>query len=122
MKRVEAGFLAAVGATSGDRAAVLDRECGADADLRRQVERLLLAHDAPGRFLERAAAAQVRTVGEARELGPDPALRDVEPAGALIGPYKLLQKIGEGGMGVVYMAEQTQPVQRKVALKVIKPG
>src|SRR6478752_5664179 len=45
-----------------------------------------------------------------------------EQPGSLIGPFKLLQKIGEGGMGVVWMAEQTQPVQRKVALKVIKPG
>ena len=45
-----------------------------------------------------------------------------EPLGTIIGPYKLLQQIGEGGMGVVYMAEQTEPVQRKVALKIIKPG
>ena len=48
--------------------------------------------------------------------------RSVEAPGTMIGPYKLLQQIGEGGMGVVWMAEQTQPVQRKVALKVIKPG
>ena len=45
-----------------------------------------------------------------------------EQPGTVIGPYKLLQQIGEGGMGTVYMAEQTRPVQRKVALKVIKPG
>ena len=45
-----------------------------------------------------------------------------EQAGSLIGPYKLLQQIGEGGMGVVYMAEQSEPVERRVALKIIKPG
>src|SRR5207248_2109322 len=47
---------------------------------------------------------------------------DIVAAGAVIGPYKLLQQIGEGGMGTVFLAEQTEPVQRKVALKIIKPG
>src|SRR5207247_8302740 len=55
-----------------------------------------------------------------------PRTADYEPIaerpGSTIGPYKLLQQIGEGGMGVVYMAEQTEPVRRKVALKIIKPG
>src|SRR5688500_290261 len=48
--------------------------------------------------------------------------RQLDPAGAMIGPYKLLQQIGEGGMGVVWLAEQSQPVNRRVALKIIKPG
>src|SRR5205814_8678646 len=66
-----------------------------------------------GGFLERPAAHLVATVEE-----PPVA----ERPGTVIGPYKLWQQIGEGGMGVVFMAEQTQPVQRKVALKVIKAG
>ena len=68
-------------------------------------------HFQAGSFLESPAHALAATVG-------DP----IEAPGTVIGPYKLLQQIGEGGMGVVWMAEQTQPVHRKVALKVIKPG
>src|SRR5207244_10485350 len=80
--------------------------------LRAEVERLLANHFRAGGFLERPAA-----VLETGALPPaDQAL------GMMIGPYKLLEQIGEGGMGTVFMAEQTQPVQRKVALKVIKPG
>jgi serine/threonine protein kinase len=85
--------------------------CGDDGELRARVEGLLQAHLQLGSFHD----AQ----------GPTPAtvaLGLVETAGAQVGRYKLLQKIGEGGMGVVFMAEQTAPVQRKVALKVIKPG
>src|SRR5207244_8243109 len=74
---------------------------------------LLKAHEAPGVFLEPAAPKPVPTIEER----PVP-----ERPGTVIGPYKLLEKIGEGGFGVVCMAEQTQPVRRKVALKVIKPG
>ncbi len=92
------------------RRAYLDAACS--TELRGQVESLLEANDQSTGFLER--------------LGPALAAIAVEPPGeipgALIGPYKLLQQIGEGGMGTVYMAEQTHPVQRKVALKVIKPG
>ncbi len=95
------------------RAAYLDQACAGNALLRERIERLLKAHEPAGSFLERG-----------------PAVLDVtdnyepidERAGAVIGPYKLLQQIGEGGMGVVYMAEQTEPVRRKVALKIIKPG
>ena len=53
-------------------------------------------------------------------VGPSPVV--AEEAGSIIGPYKLLHRIGEGGMGVVYMAEQTSPIRRKVAVKIIKPG
>src|SRR6266704_3353538 len=89
----------------------LGQACGSDAALRMRVEELLRAHRDAGAFL-----------GGAEK--PD-ATRDeplAERPGTTIGPYKLLQQIGEGGMGVVWMAEQQQPVQRKVALKVIKPG
>src|SRR5208282_155475 len=65
-----------------------------------------------GSFLEAPAFGPVPTVDQRLPEGP----------GTHIGPYKLLQKIGEGGMGVVYMAEQEEPVRRKVALKIIKPG
>jgi serine/threonine protein kinase len=95
-----------------ERAAYLDQACG-DAALRQRIERLLAAHAAAGGILD-------RPVGPETATGPlQPIL---EQAGAVIGPYKLLQQIGEGGMGTVYMAEQSHPVQRKVALKIIKPG
>jgi eukaryotic-like serine/threonine-protein kinase len=99
--------------TSAERAAYLDGACGQDAVLRAQVEALLRAHEEAGSFLEQPLFVPSPTTDEPRIT---------EQAGMVIGPYKLLQQIGEGGMGVVWMAEQTQPVQRKVALKVIKPG
>jgi serine/threonine protein kinase/WD40 repeat protein len=95
-----------------ERLAYLDRASTGDPVLRAQIEQLLKAHQEPGRFLERDAT---RLVGNDEEP-----IR--ERPGTVIGPYKLLEQIGEGGFGVVFMAEQTQPVRRKVALKVIKPG
>src|SRR5207244_6195438 len=76
-----------------------------------------------GSFLDRPAAALGATAVFRPVPGEEAAavlLRELP--GTVIGPYKLLQQIGEGGMGTVFMAEQTQPVQRKVALKIIKPG
>jgi len=96
-----------------DRAAFLDQACDNAPELRRTLEKLVLAHFRAGEFLEKPAAHIVATVDE-------PAV--TERPGTVIGPYKLLQQIGEGGMGTIFMAEQTQPVQRKVALKVIKAG
>src|SRR5262249_22133585 len=92
-----------------ERAAYLDDVCGTDAALRARVENLLRSHQQAGSFRRGPLAA---TVDEPAVEGPS----------TVIGPYKLLQQIGEGGMGVVYMAEQEQPVRRKVALKIIKPG
>jgi serine/threonine-protein kinase len=89
-----------------ERQAFVEQACAGDAGLRHRVERLITNHFRAGGFLERPAV-EVETV-----LVPE----------AVIGPYKLLEPIGEGGMGVVYVAEQSQPVRRKVALKVIKPG
>lgn len=86
----------------------LDKACGDDGALRDRVAHLLRARSALGSFHESAEA----TVDQPMRDGP----------GTIIGRYKLLQQIGEGGMGTVYMAEQTQSVQRKVALKIIKPG
>ncbi|HEV2971719.1 MAG TPA: serine/threonine-protein kinase, partial [Pirellulales bacterium] len=95
-----------------DRAAYLDGDCAGNAELRRNVEMLLKADAKAGDFLNKTPA----------NVGPTIDQSPADRPGTVIGPYKLLQQIGEGGMGVVWMAEQTQPVQRKVALKVIKPG
>ncbi len=125
MSAAEAVFFAALAKVDpAERAAYLSEACGSDAELRRQVDRLLAAHPQVGSFLQDVGAAHPSSrggVGQARGGATVDALVTESP-GTVIGPYKLLQQIGEGGMGVVWMAEQTQPVQRKVALKVIKPG
>jgi serine/threonine protein kinase len=97
----------------GERSAYLDRACGGDDALRARVEALLRAHERAGSFLQAVPVAGAATLDAPKPL---------EGAGTVIGPYKLLQPIGEGGMGTVYMAEQTAPVRRLVALKVIKAG
>ncbi len=96
-----------------ERRAHLDRACAGDPGLREVVERLLAAHEKDGPFLDRPAQELLETV-DRRDLS--------ERAGKVIGPYKLMEQIGEGGFGLVFVAEQLQPVRRKVALKVIKPG
>src|SRR5262245_573000 len=108
-------FLRAAEMGSPDaRRVFLDRECASDPALRAEVEALLEANDRAGGFPEAPAPA-----------APPVATVEAPPAerpGAAIGPYKLLEQIGEGGFGIVYMAEQTAPVRRKVALKIVKPG
>jgi serine/threonine protein kinase/WD40 repeat protein len=101
------------------RAAFLDRACGTQGDLRARIEALLRAELQADQFL----AEDPLELGRLAAGRPDPfeALRE-EPAGTVIGRYKLLEKIGEGGMGVVYMAEQEEPLRRRVALKIIKLG
>src|SRR5262245_45129977 len=96
-----------------DRVAYLDEACAGDPDLCRRVWKMLAAQAQAGSFLEQPACSPVVTVDE-QQLREGP--------GTVIGPYKLLEQIGEGGFGVVFLAEQTQPVRRKVALKVLKPG
>ncbi len=96
------------------RAAYLDAVCGADVELRERVESLLRAQANPGSFLQSPAFG----VGHSPTIDQSP----VERPGTQLGPYKLLQQIGEGGMGTVFMAEQHEPVKRRVALKVIKLG
>ena len=88
----------------------LDEACGDDESLRNDVLTLLKSHDAGGKFLG------------GRELSNPIGVSQGSFEGAQIGPYKIREKIGEGGMGEVYVAQQTEPVRRKVAIKVIKPG
>jgi WD40 repeat protein/serine/threonine protein kinase len=109
---IDSIFCSAIEIESPDaRRALVEKACREDVNLKNQVERLVHAHF-HGRSILDAPACPVATVDEP--------LR--ETAGTVIGPYKLLEKIGEGGMGVVYMAEQQEPVRRKVAFKIIKPG
>jgi serine/threonine protein kinase/tetratricopeptide (TPR) repeat protein len=145
LRAIEAG-------SPAERVAILQTSCRDNPDLRRRVQALLRAHDGAGSFLDRpapelaadpaggatlaatqsvpvSAAAPQEDPGATETSGSDPDPADgpapgpiAEGPGARIGPYKLLQQIGEGGMGVVYMAEQEHPVCRKVALKIIKPG
>src|SRR5262245_14589736 len=114
-------FIEAVGKVPAEQwDAFLARSCGADAELHRHVKHLLQAHVEAGSFLEQPAVDQP-TGPEAAGAARPPAA-PAEGPGTVVGPYKLLEPIGEGGMGTVWMAEQTQPVRRQVALKVIKPG
>jgi serine/threonine protein kinase len=98
--------------TDEERREYLERACGADAEQRRLVEKLLRAQPKAAAFLERPFAPAPATVAGPISEGP----------GTVIGPYRLLEQIGEGGFGVVFMAEQQEPIRRKVALKVLKPG
>src|SRR5262249_2933227 len=98
-------------ASPAERAAYLDRVCCEDPDLRRRVERLLEAHAEAHSFLAARPPVAATTCAQATEA-----------PGTIIGPYQLLEPIVEGGFGVGFLAEQPQPVRRRVALKLIKPG
>jgi serine/threonine protein kinase len=136
-------------ASPAERSAFLARECGDDVVLKQRINALLLAHEQAGSFLTSAIIdpppeSPGPAIGESDRSSDEPrsepaldrgsasgaeafasadrASPAIESPGAWIGPYKLVQRIGEGGMGVVYLAEQEKPVRRKVALKIIKPG
>src|SRR5882672_2204469 len=113
-KREALIFTEALGVPVEKRAAFLEGACGGDERLRRKVEALLTSHQEIGDFLQESpdeAVSQARIAATADE-------KPLER----IGRYKLLQQIGEGGCGVVFMAEQEEPVRRRVAVKVVKPG
>jgi eukaryotic-like serine/threonine-protein kinase len=95
----------------GQRAQFVREAAAEDPILLQRVDALLIAHEEPNPLLDGDCLAPKREIPQPNER-----------PGTVIGPYKLLEQIGEGGMGLVFMAEQTQPVRRSVALKVIKPG
>lgn len=98
---------------SSAREKILEKECQGDSALRRNVESLLEAHDRRESFILDSVPTESNQPAEWKIL---------EGPGTVIGPYKLLQQIGEGGMGIVFMAAQSTPIQRTVALKIVKPG
>src|SRR5262245_15839417 len=104
-------------ATTAEREAYLRGACGNNEALRTAVAELLAAHERAGNILDAPPLAPGATLDN-RAAGTGPA----ECPGAIVGPYKLIEQIGEGGMGTVWMAQQTEPVKRLVALKLIKAG
>ncbi len=115
--REEALFQAAAQLTGSSRAAFLDQACASDAALRQRLEALLAAHEASvGVLADEPAREVLAPTLDLPEPAPD------EAVGMTLGRYKLRERLGEGGCGTVYVAEQTEPVRRKVALKVIKLG
>ena len=128
MSPAEAVFFAALERpTPAERDAYLDVACAGDPALRARVEKLLAAHPRVGGFLEPAVAGDATGTFAGADGGNVPPTADYsgrdERVGALLaGKYKLIEEIGEGGMGSVYMAQQTEPVKRAVAVKVIKAG
>src|SRR5262245_33616182 len=104
-------FHAALALSPADRAGYLDRACDGDPVRRSSIDALLRASVGATGFLVAPPADVAVNLPV-----------DFEGPGTLVGPYKLLDRLGEGGFGVVYLAEQLQPVRRRVALKVLKPG
>ncbi len=116
-KLVQARFLAALEIPAGpDRQRWLDEQCADDLQLKQRLQVLLDAHEATYGFDAQPSAASPP------ERAPDPVPSLVRPGTILAGRYKLLEPIGEGGMGTVWLSEQTEPVRRKVAVKLVKAG
>jgi serine/threonine protein kinase/WD40 repeat protein/tetratricopeptide (TPR) repeat protein len=110
--------------TPAERAAYLQEACAGNDQLRRRVEALLSAHDQSGDLLDPPPLGAPPTVPTGFDLVAVTASPGAlfEGPGTRIGPYKLVQSMGEGGMGIVFLAEQQHPIRRRVALKIIKPG
>src|SRR5580658_10335159 len=111
-------------ATPAERVAFLDGACGEDVEMRSRLAALLGAHDsAGGGFLPMdSPTRQPDVVTRNQAVATGALISGEEQPGDRIGPYKLREKVGEGGCGVVYVAEQEKPIRRRVALKVIKLG
>ncbi len=117
-------------ADAAERRTFLDRACDGDAALRGRLESLLAAAGEADRFFAEGSSSLGKLASFSGTRSGEPGLAGTlrahlpadEPIGARIGRYKLLQKIGEGGCGVVYLSEQEEPVRRRVALKIIKLG
>ncbi len=108
-------FTEAIQLPPAERSAYLDRTCAAaDKELRQKIEALLASSERAGDFLEDSPTTELSGEKREAEIGEKP--------GDLVGRYRLLQQIGEGGCGIVFVAEQQEPVRRRVALKVVKPG
>ena len=115
-------FLSALDRTQlSERAEFVRQACGNDAALRQHVEDLLKVHEQPDSLLDQPRI-NFNAPSDLAEDTPATVVRPSTHVGTVIGPYKLHEQIGEGGMGLVYMAEQQRPVRRLVALKVVKPG
>jgi len=113
--REEEIFASALELTSSERRAeYLQSACRGNEELRRRIEALLRRHDESRGVLDAPPRGLAETIVTAPAVS--------EGSGSQVGPYKLLQLLGEGGMGSVYMAEQREPVKRRVALKIIKAG
>src|SRR5262249_32652255 len=110
---LESIFAAAVEISSeAERRRFVDQACAGDTELKQRVDEMVGNHFRAGSFLEPPTVGPVASADEAID----------DHSGTLIGPYKLLEQIGEGGFGFVFMAEQQEPIRRNVALKILKPG
>src|SRR5262245_48288218 len=124
LDRARAIFIEALGQVPPDEwEGFLAARCGDDVELRRHVHKLLQVHVEAGSFLDRPAVATDGTEEHQPQTDDRATHADsrVEP-GTVIGPYKLIEQVGEGGMGTVWMAQQQEPVKRLVAVKLIKAG
>ena len=116
-------FLSAVEiAAAEERQAFVEAQCAGDHVVRAEVEELLAHHQGLGPFLQNGPAGLTCDFGKPVLASPAEGPGAADGPGTVLGPYKLLEQIGEGGMGMVFLAEQQQPVRRRVALKILKPG
>src|SRR5262245_10697966 len=108
-------FTEALQLSVAEREAFLAHACAGDEALRRKVEKLLVIHGQIGNFLEDSPSQLTSNERLIKQVVG-------EKPGDWVGNFKLLEKIGEGGCGVIYLAEQVEPIRRRVALKIVKPG